>query len=90
MEHISVRNDDAQRDLERRALRNVRSLVDSLERRECMDARRGVRLVAWVLAGVMLAIVAAYALVHWTHGSSRSMEIKVGPASGPARSDAAR
>jgi hypothetical protein len=79
VEHTTVRNEDAQRELERRALRNVRALVDNLERRERIDARRGMRLVAGVLVGVMLAIGAAFAIVHWTHRPSGSTEIQLAP-----------
>ena len=88
MEHTTVRNEDAQRELERRALRNVRALVDNLERRERIDARRGMRLVAGVLVGVMLAIAAAYAIVHWTHRGAT--EIELAPAANPAPPPAGR
>ena len=51
------RNDDAQRELERRALRNVRTLVDRMEDTDAADARTQKRML-----GAILAIVAAVGL----------------------------
>ena len=46
--------DDAQRDLEQRALRNVRGLVDRIEGDDQLEARKQRRLVVWLLAGAAL------------------------------------
>jgi hypothetical protein len=70
---------DAQRELEQRALRNVRSLVDKLEKGERRDARRNLRLVAWLLVGLVIGVVAAYAVLRIQHGPVRSGEIRVSP-----------
>ncbi len=60
----TVSTDDAQHELERRALRNVRSLVDKLEGAERRGAERNLRLVALVLAGIA-ALVALGAIALW-------------------------
>lgn len=60
----NVSTHDAQRELEQRALRNVRSLVDKLEGGERRDAERNMRFVALVLAGTA-AVVALGALAFW-------------------------
>jgi ferric-dicitrate binding protein FerR (iron transport regulator) len=60
-------HDEAQRELERHALRNVRGLVDKMESLEESDKRTQRRLVAWVLAGVLaVAAVVGYAI--WKTG----------------------
>lgn len=74
---------DAQRELEQRALRNVRSLVDKLEKGERRDARRSLRLVAWLLVGLVIGAVAAYAVLRIRHGPLRSGEIPLHPSPPP-------
>lgn len=59
--------EDAQRELEQHALRNVRGLVDRMESIEQSDRRTQRRLLAWVLVGVLaVAGVVGYAL--WSSG----------------------
>ena len=58
-------NDDAQRGLEQRALRNVRGLLDKMEDEERVDRRSTVRL-AVISAIVALSFVVA--LVAWRGG----------------------
>lgn len=70
---------DAQRELEQRALRNVRSLVDKLEKGESRDARRSLRLLAWLLVGLVVGVVVAYAVLRLAHGPTRSGEIRMNP-----------
>ena len=54
---MSTPSDDAQRELERRALRNVRGLVDRLEQSDEADARTQKRLLAAILIGAAVVIV---------------------------------
>ena len=76
----TVPPDDAQRDLERRALRNVRSLVDKLEGAERRGAEQNLRLVALVLAG-MAALVALGALAVWVlRGPVQTHSVTIVPA----------
>lgn len=57
-------SDDAQRQLERKALRNVRELVDKMESSYEADARTQRRLlVAIVVGAVLLALAIAAAIV---------------------------
>lgn len=54
--------DDAQRDLEQRALRNVRGLLDKIEHEEHSDRRTTVKIA--VACGVV-ALVLVVILVAW-------------------------
>ena len=56
---MSTSNDEAQRTLERRALKNVRGLVDKIERDDTADRRTQRRIVGGIFA---LALVVAFAL----------------------------
>lgn len=57
--------EDAQRELEQHALRNVRGLVDKMESIEQSDRRTQRRLLAWILVGVLaVAGVVGYAVWH--------------------------
>lgn len=67
--------DDAQRDLERRALRNVRSLVDNLQARDRLDSRRSLRLLAALLAVTALVVGVGYAVVRAVSGPAAQREI---------------
>lgn len=61
---MSTPTDEAQRELERRALRNVRGLVDRLEQSDEADSRAQKRLLGWILVGaVVVALGIAAALV---------------------------
>lgn len=59
---MSVPNDDAQRELERRALRNVRGLVDKIEHTDEADARTQRRILVGIVIGA-LVLVGAIAVV---------------------------
>ena len=61
---MSTPTDEAQRELERRALRNVRGLVDRLEQSDEADSRAQKRLLGWILVGaVVVALGIAAVLV---------------------------
>jgi hypothetical protein len=81
----SVPAHDARRELEQRALRNVRSLVDKLEGGDARRAQRNLRLVAIVLASTA-AVVAVAALAFWlVRGPVQSRTVTaVPPAAGSA------
>lgn len=58
-------NDDTQRELEQRALRNVRGLVDSLDTADKIDHRTQKKLFAWIVVGALAGIaVLASAIVY--------------------------
>ena len=64
-------NPDAQREMEQRALRNVRGLVDKIESSDELDARRQRKVVYWLLGGVaVLAIAGAVAVAIRTRGET--------------------
>lgn len=64
MSHDAAANDeDAQRSLERKALRNVRTLVDKLEGEERKQARVTTRFVAISIVVALAAAVGLYALM---------------------------
>jgi hypothetical protein len=74
-DHQAPQADDAQRDLERRALRNVRSLVDNLQNRDRIDGRRSARLLAVLLAVTALVVGLGYAVVRIASGPAATREI---------------
>ncbi|HEX7557821.1 MAG TPA: hypothetical protein VF386_01425 [Usitatibacter sp.] len=49
--------DEAQRVLEQRALRNVRGLVDKMETIEHVDQRSQRRMLLWIVAAALVAVV---------------------------------
>ena len=51
-------NDDAQRELEQRALRNVRALVDKYEESDAREDQSTRRLMKGVIAFIVVAFVA--------------------------------
>lgn len=54
---MSTPSDEAQRELEQRALRNVRSLVDKIDATEEHDARVQKRLLGAIIVGAVLVAV---------------------------------
>jgi hypothetical protein len=60
---MSQPGDDAQRDLEQRALRNVRGLLDKLEDEERVDRRKTVRIAiaCAIVVIVALGLIVAFA-----------------------------
>ena len=63
---MSTPSDDAQRELERRALRNVRQLVEKLENTDEADAQSQKRLLAALVIGALLVALAIAAAVVFT------------------------
>jgi len=53
-------SDDTQRELEQRALRNVRGLVDTLDTMEQVDRRAQRKLFAMIVGVAVLASVVVY------------------------------
>ena len=79
-------SDEAQRELERRALRNVRSLVDNLQDRDRLDTRRSMRFLAMVLAGTALVMALGYGFLRIfpAHPATREITTTVPkPGEGP-------
>ena len=79
---MSQHGDDAQRDLEQRALRNVRGLLDKVEDQERLDRRVTVRLA---VISVVAALVLSGLVVAWIKYQQRvAAEAVVSqPAKGP-------
>ncbi|HSN21494.1 MAG TPA: hypothetical protein VLS49_12495 [Usitatibacter sp.] len=90
MDTPTAASDDAQRELERRALRNVRSLVDNLESRERRNVRANLRLLAWLLLGIAIATGVGYAAFRLARGPVETREIILKPAAAPPARGAAR
>lgn len=53
---MNMPTDDAQRELEQRALRNVRGLVDKVESQDLADQRNSRRMIVRFLIGVVIAV----------------------------------
>jgi len=66
--------DEAQRDLEQKALRNVRSLVDKIESEDQKGNQK--QLVAVIIIVAIIAALAAAAMV----SRSKSSDVNKGPA----------
>ena len=73
---MSTPSDDAQRELERRALRNVRGLVDRLEESDEADARTQKRLLAGILIGAVVVIIGIAVSVLWLSRSKKTVTIE--------------
>jgi hypothetical protein len=57
-------NDDTQRELEQRALRNVRGLVDKIEDTDAHDTRTQRRYLVGIIVGA-LVVAAAFVIALW-------------------------
>jgi hypothetical protein len=69
---------DAQREMEQRALRNVRGLVEKIESSDELEARKQRKVLYWIVgAALAIALVAAIAMA--TSSRNRT-EIVVDPA----------
>lgn len=74
-------SDDAQRQLERKALRNVRELVDKLENSYEADAHTQKRLlIAIVIGAIVLALAIAAAVVF---SGERAQPVAIDPSQLP-------
>jgi hypothetical protein len=63
---MTAPSDDAQRNLEQRALRNVRALVDKYENEDARDRKSVGKLVAVIVASILVIFVAGFAIVRLT------------------------
>ena len=59
-------NDDAQRDMEQRALRNVRALVDKYEDSDARESQSTKRLITWVIGVIAVGFIAVLAYLQFT------------------------
>ena len=57
---MSTPSDDAQRELEQRALRNVRALVDKYEDKDKDDAKSTRRMVIVIVAAILGVVAIVY------------------------------
>jgi hypothetical protein len=78
---LATHDEDAQRALERKALRNVRTLVDKLEGDERKQARITMRFVA---ISVVVALVAAIVLYAVMTGQTKKQATVVSKPAAPA------
>jgi hypothetical protein len=69
--------EDAQRDLEQRALRNVRGLVDRMETEEALSRRTQLKLVAGLVVVVLVGLVAVVMVAR--RQETRGVEIPLKP-----------
>ena len=70
-------NDDIQRELEQRALRNVRGLVDKIEDQDALDKRAQRRYLVGLIAGaaVLLVLLAAGLWIFQKRQETRVIEM---------------
>ena len=69
-------SDDSRREMQQRALRNVRGLVDRIERDDKADARTQRKILAWVVIGALIATaVLGFLLTRFTGDRGRAVEI---------------
>jgi hypothetical protein len=75
-------SDDTQREMEQRALRNVRGLVEKIETTEELEARKQRKVLLWILGGaLLLAILVAIGIA--TSSRSKGKEVVIEPAKLP-------
>lgn len=75
--------DDTQRDLEQRALRNVRGLVDKMEGIERVDRRKERRVLVWIALGGLAIVVALGAALWYTGHKNAGKPVVIDPAKLP-------
>lgn len=79
-------SDQAQREMEQRALRNVRGLVDKMEQSDQLEARHQRKvLVRVALAALALAVVAAVAISMRPQRGGTEVVVEPPPAKGGAQ-----
>jgi hypothetical protein len=71
-------SDDAQRDMEQRALRNVRSLVDTIETQDSAGRHSAFRIFMWILI-VFAVVFGALYVTHLLRGPRPEPKIVVIP-----------
>jgi hypothetical protein len=75
--------DDAQREMEQRALRNVRGLVDKMDAIEKIDRRTQMRLLAMIGVGALIAVSVIAAVVLFAPAQRTGTTITIEPAKPP-------
>lgn len=73
-------SDEAQRVLEQRALRNVRGLVDKMETIEHVDQRAQRRMLLWIVAGALVAVVILGVVVWYSAHRQSGVPVVIEPA----------
>ncbi len=78
----ATNGNDAQRELEQKALKNVRALVDKLEEKEVLERTSQKKILIWLLVGMALVAVVLYlaSTVLMKGKGSEVREIKSSPA----------
>jgi hypothetical protein len=75
-------NNDTQREMEQRALRNVRGLLDKFEEKDAVEERAVKKTVVTVVAGVVVLVVAV-GLAMWLAGGKKAAKtIEIPPPAG--------
>jgi hypothetical protein len=77
-------NEDVQRELEQRALRNVRTLVDKIETQEDENRRALFRLIRWMVIGFALAVALVYGWYHMTDRGEKGKTVVIPAPARPA------
>ena len=73
---MSTPSDDAQRELEQRALRNVRALVDKYEDQDASDAKSVRKLALRIFVGVLVIFAIVWIAVQVKVGLRDQVPVK--------------
>ena len=73
---MSTPSDDAQRELEQRALRNVRALVDKYEDKDASDAKSVRKLALRIFVGVLVIFAIIWIAVQVKVGFGDPVPVK--------------
>ena len=76
---MSTPSDDAQRDMEQRALRNVRALVDKYEDKDASDQRSVRDLVVGIVVTILVLAAAAYVAFRLTDSDEPPRTVTLPP-----------
>jgi hypothetical protein len=68
---------DAQREMEQRALRNVRGLVDKVEGQDSADSRAQRRMIRNFAIGAAIAVMAFVGLFSYISGKDRGPAVTI-------------
>lgn len=82
---MSTPGDDAQRDLEQRALRNVRALVDKYEDKDAKDERSVRNLVVGIVVAILVLAAVAYLAFRLTTKDEPARTLTLPPPGNVAR-----
>ena len=86
---IPTPSHDAQRELEQRALRNVRGLVDKMDSIERIDNRSQKRMLTAIIVGALAVVAAIVASVMYISGKEPGNPVVIHPAKQPPGATAA-